>query len=176
MSRKMNPNPCRVEYFRLLPNEIFGKSFPFMVFLGKVSSFWRRFFNFFGNSDEKHESLCWLYGLCVTFGEEIVCRILVKWKKLKKCKYLLLRCIVFQTFKNSLIVRSRQLFWIPSTLWTQKSGWNFFMDFSFFTHRIFVKNLWKFISQMGNPLGVYETNYKVKKVKKIYHWGKYGLL
>ena len=41
------------------------------------------------------------------------------------------------------------------------------MDFSFFAHRFFVKNLWKFISQMGNPLGVHETNYKVKKVKNL---------
>ena len=38
------------------------------------------------------------------------------------------------------------------------------MDFSIFAHRFFMKNLWKFISQMGNPLGVYETNYKVKFV------------
>ena len=46
-------------------------------------------------------------------------------------------------------------------------GDNFFMDFSFFAHRFFVKNLWKFILQMGNPLGVYETNYKVKKVQNL---------
>ena len=32
--------------------------------------------------------------------------------------------------------------------------------------RFYVKNLWKFISQMGNPLGVHETNYKIKKVKQ----------
>ena len=46
-------------------------------------------------------------------------------------------------------------------------GDDFFMDFSFFAHRFFVKNLWKFILQMGNPLGVYETNYKVKKVVNL---------
>ena len=46
-------------------------------------------------------------------------------------------------------------------------GDDFFMDFSFFAHRFFVKNLWKFILQMGNPLGVYETNYKVKKVQNL---------
>ena len=41
-------------------------------------------------------------------------------------------------------------------------GDDFFMDFSFFTYRFF----W-FISQMGNPLGVYGTNYKVKKNQKL---------
>ena len=45
----------------------------------------------------------------------------------------------------------------------KKVGEKFFMDFSFFTHRFFVKNLGKSISQMGNPIGVYETNYKVKQ-------------
>ena len=53
----------------------------------------------------------------------------------------------------------------PYELW--KVGDDFFMDFSFFAHRFFVKNLWKFILQMGNPLGVYETNYKVKKVQNL---------
>ena len=47
-------------------------------------------------------------------------------------------------------MRSRWLFWL--------------MDFSLFTQRFFVKNVWKFISQMGNLLEVYETKYKVKKV------------
>ena len=46
-------------------------------------------------------------------------------------------------------------------------GDDFFMDCSFFANRYFVKNLWKFISQMGNHLGVYKTNYKVKKVKNL---------
>ena len=49
----------------------------------------------------------------------------------------------------------------------KKVGDNFFMDFSFFAHRFFLENLWKFILQMGNPLGVYETNYKVKYVKNL---------
>ena len=49
----------------------------------------------------------------------------------------------------------------------KKVGETFFIDFSFFTLRFFVKNLWKFLSQMGNPLGVYETNYKVKFQKFI---------
>ena len=43
----------------------------------------------------------------------------------------------------------RRSFWILKILWNQKS----FIDFSFF-----VNNLLTFISQMGNPLGVYETN------------------
>ena len=46
-------------------------------------------------------------------------------------------------------------------------GYDIFMIFSFFDQRFFVKNLWKFISQMGNPLGVYGTNYKVKYVKNL---------
>ena len=37
------------------------------------------------------------------------------------------------------------------------------------------EHLRNFILQMGNPLGVYETNYKVKKAK-TYYWGRYGLL
>ena len=41
------------------------------------------------------------------------------------------------------------------------------MDFSFFTQRFFMKNLWKFISQMGSPLGAYESNYEVKKFKPL---------
>ena len=37
----------------------------------------------------------------------------------------------------------------------------FLMDFSFFTHRFFRKNLRKFISQMGNAPGVCERMYGV---------------
>ena len=38
--------------------------------------------------------------------------------------------------------------------------WIFHFSLKFFC----VKNLWKFISQMGNPPEVYETKYKVKKI------------
>ena len=41
------------------------------------------------------------------------------------------------------------------------------MDFSFFTHRFFGKNVWKFLSNMGNPLGVYKTSYKVRQIKNL---------
>ena len=47
----------------------------------------------------------------------------------------------------------------------EKVGDNFLMDFSVFAHRFFKENLWKFISQMGNALGVYESSYVIKKAK-----------
>ena len=72
------PGSSRAEYFTLFPNEIFGKSFPFLVFWGRVSSFWQMFLKLFENSNEICKLLCWLYGLRVTFGEEFVCSL---WEK-----------------------------------------------------------------------------------------------
>ena len=46
-------------------------------------------------------------------------------------------------------------------------GDEIFLDFSFFTHRFLMKNLQKFISQLGNQLGVYGTNYKVIQFKHL---------
>ena len=46
--------------------------------------------------------------------------------------------------------------------------------FNFSLIDFFVENLQKFIYQMGNPRGVYDTNYKVIQAKNHY-WGKYGL-
>ena len=73
----------------------------------------------------------------------------------EKCKYLLLQCIVFQTVQNSLIVRSRQSFWITYTLWTQKMGEDFFMDFSLFTHRLFVKSLQNYFTNGESSRGIW---------------------
>ena len=87
---------------------------------------------------------------------------------MKNCRYLLLWCIIFQIVNNSLIVRLTLSFEYHNPYDFKKVGDDFFMDFSFFTHRFFVKNLCKFISQMGNSLGVYGTNYKVKKVKNLF--------
>ena len=44
----------------------------------------------------------------------------------------------------------------------------FLMDFSFFTHRFFWKNLRNFVSQMGNAPGVYERMYGVQKAKSFF--------
>ena len=44
----------------------------------------------------------------------------------------------------------------------QKKGEDFFKDFSFFDRRFWKENLWKFISQMGNALGVCESGYGSK--------------
>ena len=44
----------------------------------------------------------------------------------------------------------------------------FLMDFSFFTHRFFGKNLRKFSSQMGNAPGVCERMYGVQKAKGFF--------
>ena len=49
----------------------------------------------------------------------------------------------------------------------KKVGDNVFMNFLFFAHRFFKENLGTFISQMGNPLGGYESIYKVKNVKHL---------
>lgn len=78
MMWRLTGGPIRGEYFTLIPNKIFGKSFPFLVFWGRFSSFWPMILKFFQNSNKMCKLLCRLYGLRVTFGEEFVCSL---WEK-----------------------------------------------------------------------------------------------
>ena len=65
------------------------------------------------------------------------------------CKYLQLQCIVSKTVKNSLILRSSWLFWIPKPLWTQQNRWQLF-HFSF----IFLRKSMKILLTNGLMLRV----------------------
>ena len=50
-------------------------------------------------------------------------------------------------------------------------GDNFFVDFSFFTHRFCLENLWNFFSQMPEALGECWSLYKVKNEENSF-WGE----
>ena len=64
-----------------------------------------------------------------------------------------MHCIVLETFKTRYPWDQDGRFEYHKHYELKKVGNNFFMIFSFFTHRFFVKNLRKFISQIGSPLG-----------------------
>ena len=85
-------------------------------------------------------------------------------------KYLFLRCCVLKSLKSRYSWNRDGRFKYHKSYELKKVVNDFFI----FPHRFF-KEFWKFISQMGNRLGVYKNNCKVKKVKH-YYWGRFGLL
>ena len=69
------------------------------------------------------------------------------------CQYIWLCWMVFQTLSARIIMRSRQYFCIPWTLWNFKNVWWLFKE-DILTSIEFQIKIYKNFSQIGNQLGV----------------------